>query len=108
MKLSREEMETTILGNAVSNSDWTITTADPRIIRKLQKLGWESKALGAGPYLRFILPFPKIRFARPENRKPTGRPFTKRTKDLAAHANSREISDQIDAPLTKPLPEIGG
>lgn len=67
MSLSREERETVVLGNA-SSREWEITTADPRISGRLKKRGWEGKVLGAGPYLRFVLPFAAVSF---RSNKPT-------------------------------------
>jgi hypothetical protein len=38
-KLTREEMETIIRGNA-SSKEWDICTADPRMRRKIEKQGY--------------------------------------------------------------------
>lgn len=61
MKLTAEERETVVLGNAASR-EWIVTTADTRIINRLKKRGWTPQELGSGCYFRFILPFSMVSF----------------------------------------------
>jgi hypothetical protein len=81
-KLTREEMETVILGNAASMT-WDFVTADPKMIRKLQRQGYtpDSRRNPLG-YVSFTIPFDRVRIAKAEKRKlPEGHSFLKRTRN---------------------------
>jgi hypothetical protein len=74
-RLTREEQETIILGNAGSQ-EWDICTADPRIIRKLERQGFKpDDRPNPWGYVSFTVPLDRLKIARSEKRKPTGRPF---------------------------------
>jgi hypothetical protein len=94
--LTREEQETIIRSNAASKT-WEVVTADPRIIRKMDKQGYhKDERRNPAEYVSYTIPFDRIRILKAEKRKVTGRPFAKRTEDPTDPANSREISDQND------------
>jgi hypothetical protein len=80
-KLTRQEQETVIRGDAASQ-EWEIVTADPRIIRRMERQGYKPD-IRTNPwgYVSFTISFDRIRIARAEKRKPTGRPF--QSKPLA-------------------------
>jgi hypothetical protein len=60
IKLSREEQETIILGNAASK-EWDICTADPRMIRKFEKQGYkQNDRENPWGYISFTLPYSKV------------------------------------------------
>jgi hypothetical protein len=91
-KLTREEMETHVWGNAASD-EWEIYTADPKDIRRMDKLGYpvvERDEFGA----RYRVPRRAIRFGRLEKRKPTGAALTRNADKLQNPSLEREISDQ--------------
>ncbi len=68
-KLSREEQETVINGNAASQ-EWEICTADPRIIRRLKRQGYKpDERENPWGYVSFIVPFDRVRILRPEKRR---------------------------------------
>jgi hypothetical protein len=74
-KLTREEQETVILGNAASQT-WDICTADPRIIRKLEKQGYKpDDRPNPWGYVSFTLPLDRVKIAKAERRRALGRPF---------------------------------
>ena len=63
-KLSKEEQETIILGNAASKQ-WDICTADPKIIRKMARQGYK-QAERSNPwgYVSFLIPFDRVKIAK--------------------------------------------
>lgn len=68
-KLTREEMETVILGNAASQ-EWQISTADSRIIRKLAKQGYQPGGReNPSGYASFTIPYDRLRFLKAEKRR---------------------------------------
>jgi hypothetical protein len=85
-KLTREEMETVIRGNA-ADKEWEIITADQRIIRKLGKQGYRPCS-NPNPwgYVSFSVPFAKIRIGKAVS--------LKRGKFFSAHANLHVKTDQ--------------
>jgi hypothetical protein len=86
-RLTRDEMETVILGNA-AGATWDVCTADPRIIRKLERQGFKAdNRPNPWGYISFTVPFDRIRIAPARKRTPTGKPFQR-------HANTRVESDQ--------------
>jgi hypothetical protein len=92
-KLSREEQETVIRGNAASQ-EWEIVTADPRIIRRMAKQGYQpAERTNPWGYVSFTVPLDRVRILNAEKRKATGRPFAGK-ESLGRPANSRAISDQ--------------
>lgn len=88
MKLSREELETTIRCSAAGR-EWDICTADPRFIRYLMKRGYlpEPDHQLSDPYMSFKVPFERLRFLKREKRQATGRPF-KSQKHADSHVYS--------------------
>ncbi len=74
-KLTREEQETVILGNAASQT-WNVCTADLRIIRLMERQGYkpDEKANPWG-YTSYAVPFDRLKIMRPVKGKPRGRSF---------------------------------
>jgi hypothetical protein len=69
VNLSREEMETVIRCSA-ADQEWDIVSADPRMIRYLEKRGYQKivdEQLSA-PYFLFKVPFRRLRFSAKEKR----------------------------------------
>ncbi len=90
-KLAREEQETVILGNAASQT-WDICTADPRMIRRMEKRGYQpDQRQNPWGYVSFTVPLNRVKVAKAEKRKALGRPFQSKPP-----AKSREISDQSE------------
>lgn len=84
-RLNKQEMETIIRGSAGSQ-EWEIVTADPRMIRRLEKQGYKPD-IGTNPYgyLSYTIPFDRVRIAKAEKRKlPEGHSFLKRTRNSVA------------------------
>jgi hypothetical protein len=74
-RLTREEQETVILGNAAGKT-WDICTADPRMIRRLEKQGYKpDDRPNFWGYVSFTLPLDRVKIAKAEKRKASGRPF---------------------------------
>ena len=69
MKLSKEERETIVRCSAVE-SHWEISTADPKYIRRYDKLGYEL-VKDEGDYSFYRVPLRCVRFGRLEKRKPS-------------------------------------
>jgi hypothetical protein len=71
--LSREEMET-VIRCSVADQEWDIVTADPRMIRYLEKRGYQKivDEQFKAPYFSFKVPFRRLRFLAKEKR--IGRP----------------------------------
>ncbi len=68
MQLTREEQETIIKGNAASRT-WDVCTADPRIIRRMEKQGYKpDERENPWGYVSFAVPFDRVRILRPEKR----------------------------------------
>ncbi len=68
-KLTREEQETTILGNAVSR-EWDICTADPKMIRRMERQGYHPDARpNPWGYVSFTIPLNKISILRAGKRE---------------------------------------
>jgi hypothetical protein len=68
-KLTREEQETVIGGNAASQ-EWDIRTADPRIIRRMEKQGFKpDQRENPWGYVSFTVPFDKVKIAKAEKSK---------------------------------------
>jgi len=97
-KLTREEMETIIRANAASQQ-WEIVTADPKIIRRMAKQGYQQdKRENPWAYVSFTVPFDRIAIKKAEKRK---RELTeKQRKALKSHSflkpprQDADISDQ--------------
>jgi hypothetical protein len=88
-KLTREEQETVIRGNAASQA-WEIIAADPRIIRKMEKQGYKPDGRrNPWGFFSFTVPFDRVKIAKAEKRKATGRPFPSK-----APANSHVSGNQ--------------
>lgn len=67
--LTNEERETVIMGNAACQ-EWDIVSADPRIIRKIERAGWKAEAdLDPWGAKRFKIPLPRLSFRRPVSDK---------------------------------------
>jgi hypothetical protein len=63
-KLTREEQETVILGNAASQK-WEVVTADPRIIRKMAKQGYQpDDRPNPWGYVSFTVPLDRIKIGK--------------------------------------------
>ena len=60
MKLTKEERET-ILGTSAADKHWEISTADPKHIRKFEKLGYEL-VRDDGCYRHYQVPLRAISF----------------------------------------------
>jgi len=88
-KLTREEQETIIGGNAASQT-WNVCTADPRIIRRMERQGYkpETRANPWG-YVSFTVPFDRVRIAKREKSK---RGFATK-KTVALHNNAVSETD---------------
>ncbi|MBZ5497651.1 MAG: hypothetical protein LAP85_14710 [Acidobacteriia bacterium] len=68
-KLSREEQETIIRGNA-AGSEWEMVTADPRIIRRMARQGYRTdQRENPWGYVSFTVPFDRVKILRAEKRK---------------------------------------
>ena len=68
-KLTREEQETIIRGNAASK-EWEIVTADPRTIRRMERQGYKpDDRPDPWGYVSFTLPFDRIAIRKAEKRK---------------------------------------
>ncbi len=68
-KLTREEMETIIWGNAGSQT-WDVCTADPRIIRRMEKQGYRPDTqTNPWGYVSFTVPFDRMKIAKAEKSK---------------------------------------
>jgi hypothetical protein len=81
-RLTRVEQETVIRGNA-TNHDWDVCTADPRIIRKLEKQGYcRDTRKNPWGFVSFTVPFARVRFLRAEKRKVTGAALAHTIKKL--------------------------
>lgn len=89
MNLTREEQETVIRAS-VADSTWNVCTADPRIIRLMERQGYQPD-LRKNPwgYVSFTVPFDRVKIKPAVKRKPTGRPFQSKPA-----ANSRNPEDQ--------------
>ena len=72
LELTREEMETVIRSSA-ADKEWDIVTADPRMIRYLEKRGYKPKPdhQFQEPFVQFTVPFGRLRFLSTEKRKLT-------------------------------------
>ena len=83
-KLTREEQETIIKGNAASK-EWEIVTADPRTIRRMQKQGFrpDDRANPWG-YASYTVPLDKIAIRKAQKRK-TGFALNATKKPTALH-----------------------
>jgi hypothetical protein len=68
-KLTREEQETIIKGNA-ANNEWEIITADSRTIRRMEEQGYKpDDRPNQWGYVSFTVPFDRIAVRKPERRK---------------------------------------
>ncbi len=89
VRLSREEQETIINGNAASQS-WDVCTADPRIIRRMEKQGYKpDERENPWGYVSFTVPFDRVRILRPEKRKLTAEQRESRMRALATAREKR-------------------
>ena len=63
-KLTREEQETTIQGNAASQQ-WEVVTEDPRIIRKMERQGYKPNSeRNPWGYISYTVPFTTVRIGK--------------------------------------------
>jgi hypothetical protein len=92
-KLTKRERETIIRCHAGS-PEWEIVTADPRIIRQLEKKGFKpDDRWNPWGYVSFTLPYDKIRIMRREKcRRGFARP-----KDSVALHNNEDFEGQHPA-----------
>jgi hypothetical protein len=92
-KLTREEQET-LVRTAASDHEWDFWTADPKFVRRLEKLGYEPvRDHQYGWSCR--VPLDRLKVLPRQKRKATGRPF--RSKSCATgrapeHQNIGAIS----------------
>jgi hypothetical protein len=71
LNLTREEQETIIRGNAASKT-WEVVTADPRILRRMEKQGYQpDPRKNPWGYISFTVPFDRVRILKAEKRKPS-------------------------------------
>jgi hypothetical protein len=88
IKLTKEEQETIIKGNAASQG-WEIVTADPRMIRRMEKQGYSpDKRENPWGYTSYTIPFAKVRIGKAVT--------SKRGKPFSGHANLRVKKDQTE------------
>lgn len=84
--MSREEMETIIIGNAASK-EWEVCTADPKVQRKMARMGYKPNgAKSPWGYESFTMPYAKItiRSAKTaQGKSPRAHSFPRKV-DLAA------------------------
>ncbi len=107
-KLTREEQETVIRGNAASQ-EWEILTADPRIIRKVEKQGYRpDDRQNPWGYVSFTLPWNKIRIGKAEKRKPNGIALRKRQAKLQRPSPEMNSKDELSgSKVQHDAPAIG-
>ncbi len=87
-RLTREEQETIINGNAASQ-EWEICTADPRIIRRMTKKGYHpDKRENPWGFVSFTVPFGHVKILKAEKRKLSQTEIEVRRRTLA---EAREI-----------------
>jgi len=90
-KLTKQEQETIIKSNAASQ-EWEIVTADPRTIRRMEKLGYEpDDRQNPWGYVSFTLPFDRIAIRKAVKRK-TG--FALK-KSVALHSGAISESQNL-------------
>jgi hypothetical protein len=71
-KLTREEQETCIIGNAASH-EWDVCTADPKMIRKFKRQGYTPEARkNPWGYVSFKVPFRRLTVRKAEPQKARG------------------------------------
>lgn len=94
MKLSRDEMETIIKGNAAS-TEWEIVTADPKVQRKLARQGYRpDERPNPWGYQSFTIPFGKVRIAKAQS--------SRRGKPFGGRANLHGKTDQKIFAISEP------
>jgi hypothetical protein len=107
MNLTRQEQETIIRGSAADQT-WEVVTADPRIIRKMEKQGYKPDPRNnPAEYVSFTVPFGRIKILRAEKRKLTPEQVEELRQRLHAPKSPQEIgakTDQKEPALTQPLP----
>ncbi len=87
-RLSREEQETVINGNVASQT-WDLITADPRIIRRMEKQGYTpDQRQNPWGFVSFPVPFDRLRILRREKRRMSERQLENIKFALAAKENS--------------------
>ncbi len=87
-RLSREEQETVINGNVASQT-WDLITADPRIIRRMEKQGYTpDQRQNPWGFVSFTVPFDRLRILRREKRRMSERQLENIKFALAAKENS--------------------
>jgi len=95
-KLSREEQETVIRGNAASH-EWEIVTADPKIIRLMARRGYQQdQRENPWGYVSFIIPFDRVKVLRPEKRKMTEGQKANILKAQMARKTNTELLSKTD------------
>ncbi len=68
-RLTKEEQETIMQANAASKA-WDVCTADPRIIRLMERQGYKpDQRPNPWGYVSFTVPFDRVRILRREKRK---------------------------------------
>src|SRR4029434_30001 len=81
--LTRREQDTIIRGSAADQT-WEVVTADPRIIRKMEKQGYKpDPRKNPAEYVSYTVPFGRIRILRGEKRKLSAVALANATKRLA-------------------------
>jgi hypothetical protein len=88
MDLTREEQET-IIRSSAADQEWDICTADPRIIRKLEKRGYQKEdRRNPTPYVSFRIPFKRLSFLSAAERPQRTEAQMEAARKLANHRRS--------------------
>jgi hypothetical protein len=104
-RLSREEQETIITGNATTK-EWDILTSDLRIIRRMERQGYKPDGRkNPWAYFSYTIPFNKIAILRAGDRirrELTPEQIEKRRASLAMARKSLINSQEVEAGTTPP------
>jgi hypothetical protein len=66
INLTREEQETIIRSNAASKT-WEVVTADPRIMRRMERQGYQADPRkNPWGYVSFTIPFDRVKILKPK------------------------------------------
>jgi hypothetical protein len=108
MDLTKEEQETIIRGYAGAKT-WEVVTADPRMIRKMERQGFKpDDRRNPAEYVSYTVPRGRIPILRAEKRKMSEKALEalrKSTQDRKLQRGDNAKTDQNDQALTRPLPE---
>jgi len=84
-ELTREEQETIVRTNAISKT-WEVVTADPKIIRQLERKGWtRDERKNPSGYYSFTID--RLSFPRKEKRK-LGSVLAARNRSFSVEAHT--------------------